>query len=296
MPIAKDIWRPLLLDAPIETILRSGTIDGHAHRWLPAEQLLCFLADPFGLVRDDRLHVFVEHYDYRTRHGTIECLLYDTAFALVERRRVLTEPWHLSYPFVFEAEGATWMLPEAHRSGGLTLYRAEDFPWRWVPAARLTLDHVAVDATPVFHQGLWWLFYASADRATDKTGALFVSCAERLTGPWRPHPGNPLRRDPAGSRPGGTPVMIDGRLVLPVQDCSRTYGGAIRPLWIDALTPDSFAAEAGTPIAAPAVLAPFDQGLHTLSAIGGRTLVDVKRTLLSPRSLAVLARRELRRR
>lgn len=295
MPLAKDIWRPLLVDAPIETILRNGTIEGYARRWLPFESYLCFLADPFGLARDDRLHVFVERYDYRTRRGTIECLLFDKQSTLIERRCVLDEPWHLSYPIVFEAEGATWMLPEAHRSGGLTLYRADDFPWRWTPAARIMLDHVPVDATPVFHDGLWWLFSASADRAADKTSALFAACAERLQGPWHPHPRNPVRRDPASSRPGGTPVTIDGRLVLPVQDCTRTYGGAVRPLWIDRLTPDSFAAEAGDPIVAPAAFAPFDRGLHTLSAMGDRTLVDVKRRLLSPRSLAVLARREPRR-
>ena len=296
MPFAKDIWRPLLVDAPIETILCEGTIAGHAQHWLPAEGFFRFLADPFGLIDDGRLHIFVEQYDYRTRHGIIECLLYDAALKLLGRRRVLQEPWHLSYPFVFKAEGAIWMLPEAHRSGALTLYRAEEFPWRWVPAARIALDHVAVDATPVFHDGLWWLFYASADRAVDKTSALFAAWAEKLEGPWRSHPGNPLRRDPANSRPGGTPVMVDGRLVLPVQDCSRTYGGAIRPLWIDTLTPERFAAEPGAPIFAPAAFLPFDQGLHTLSAVGDRTLVDVKQRLLSPRSLAVLARRELRRR
>ena len=109
----------------------------------------------------------------------------------------------------------------------------------------------------MFHDGLWWLFYASADRAADKTGALFAAWAERLTGPWHPHPGNPLRTDPTSSRPGGTPVVIDGRLMLPVQDCSDTYGGAIRPLWIDRLTPDGFSAEAGTAITAPAALTPF---------------------------------------
>ena len=45
-----------------------------------------------------------------------------------------------------------------------------------------------------------------------------------------------------------------------------------------------------------AAFVPFDRGLHTLSAVGARTLVDVKRRLLSPHSLAVLARRELERR
>jgi hypothetical protein len=90
--------------------------------------------------------------------------------------------------------------------------------------------------------------------------------------------------------------MIDRLPVLPMQDCSRTYGGAIRPLRVERLTPDTFEAEVGAPIRAPTSFAPFDAGLHTLSAMGNRALIDVKRRMLSPRSLAVLARRELRRR
>lgn len=295
MPLAKDIWRPLVVEAPIDAILRDGTIEGFAQHWLPPERFLRFLADPFGLDRGGRLHLFVEAYDYRTRHGTIECLLLDERHEVIERRPVVVEPWHLSYPYVFEAEGETWMLPEAHRSGALTLYRAVEFPWRWEVAARIALDHVAVDATPLFHDGLWWLLYAGADDSRAKTGALFAAWAERLTGPWHPHPGNPVRRDDAraSTRPGGTPTRIDGRLVLPVQDCSRTYGGAIRPLWVDRLDPEGFAAEAGPAIRAPASFAPFDAGLHTLSSVGEVTLVDVKRRLLTPRSLAILARREV---
>jgi hypothetical protein len=95
------------------------------------------------------------------------------------------------------------------------------------------------------------------------------------------------------TRPGGTPVEVDGVLILPVQDCRQTYGGAIRPLSIHRLDPERFEADAGAPIMAPADFAPFDVGLHTLSAMGDCTLVDVKQRLLSSRSLAVLAKREL---
>ncbi|WP_454883773.1 glucosamine inositolphosphorylceramide transferase family protein [Sphingomonas oryzagri] len=293
MPLAKDIWRPLIIEASIETVLRSGSVEGFVHRWLPIEGYLRFLADPFGLVRDGKRYIFVEHYDYRTRHGTIECLVITRDGTLVDRRPVLAEPWHLSYPFVIEADGETYMLPEAYRSGRITLYRAAEFPWRWEAAGSLSLDHIAIDATPVFHEGLWWLFYSVADGGErTKTGALFASWAERIEGPWVPHLRNPIRVGADGSRPGGTPIVVDGALILPVQDCSRTYGGAIRPLTIRRLTPDQFDAELGRPIAAPRGFAPFDGGLHTLSALGEVTLIDVKRQLLSPRSLAVLARRE----
>ncbi len=111
------------------------------------------MADPFGHWRDGRLHVFLETYDYRVRVGRLEVLTYDADFTLLEQRPVLSEPWHLSYPFVFEAEGETWMLPEANKSGGLTLYRAVAFPNRWEAAGRIELGQVPIDATPTVPRG-----------------------------------------------------------------------------------------------------------------------------------------------
>jgi len=294
MGLRKDIWRPAIVGAPVAEIVRRGTIEGLPLTWLPPMGSFRFLADPFGLWRDDRLHVFVEAYDYRVRIGTIEVLTYSRDLELVGRQQTLVEPWHLSYPLVLEAEGETWMLPEAHRSGGLTLYRAVEFPGRWEAAGRIALDHVPVDATPFFHDGLWWLFYSPATSAADKVGSLHIAFAERLAGPWRPHPGNPVRRDRASTRPGGNATLVDGRVMLPVQDCSHTYGGAIRPLFFDRLDTGRIKAEAGAPLPIPAVCAPYGEGMHTLAAVGEVSLIDVKRTELSPHGLSIELVRELR--
>lgn len=280
MPLRKDIWRIGAVRAPLQAILRAG-LEGHAIHWLADSPPLCFLADPFGLWRDGVLHVFAEAYDYRTRRGVIEVLSFDTALGLRERRQVVAEPWHLSYPYVFEHEGETYMLPEAFRSGHATVYRAVSFPHRWEPAHRIMLDHAPIDATPLFHDGLWWLFYTPATTRAAKVGALHVAYAPRLGGPWTPHPRNPVRLDPSSSRPGGTPIVVDGVPVLPMQDCRRTYGGAVRPLTIEKLTPAEFAARAGDVVAPP-----DGDGLHTLAAAGPITLLDVKRFHLSPASLA----------
>lgn len=291
MPLRKDIWRPAIARAPIGYILEHGLKDVELC-WLPAMGSFRFLADPFGLWRGDRLYIFVETYDYRVRIGAIEVLIYSKDLELLDRRPALAEPWHLSYPFVFEAEGSTWMLPEAHRSGRLTLYRATKFPTQWEVAHVISLDHVAVDATPFFHQGLWWIFYTSADREADKMSALHVSFAERLEGPWTAHRGNPVVRDMSGARPGGTPFSKGGEIILPTQDCSRTYGGAIRPLRIGMLTPDRFESELGPEIGIPPSAAPFREGLHTLSAAENVTLVDMKRTELSLHGLSIEVARE----
>lgn len=293
MPLLKDIWRVGVAAAPMQALLSPDALAAQAITWLPEDGSLRFLADPFGLWRDGMLHLFAEAYDYRDRKGVIDHLVLDAAFTVVERGRALQEPWHLSYPMLIEDGGETYMLPEAHRSGRLTLYRAAEFPRRWEPAATIALDQVPIDATPVFHEGLWWLFYTPATTRFAKVAALHLAYAESLFGPWTPHSGNPVRMDPASARPGGTPIVIDGSLVLPVQDCTRTYGGALRPLRIQVLTPDRFEATAGESIAAPAGFAPFDRGLHTMASAGGVTLIDAKRQHWSAASLALDARRQL---
>jgi hypothetical protein len=286
--LRRDIWRLGLVRAPIQAVVEAGALDGFAIDWLPEGPPLTFLADPFGIWRDGALNVFAEAYDYRTRRGTIVVQRYDAALQLLGRETVLSEPWHLSYPFVFEAEGETWMLPEAHRSGALSLYRARAFPHAWERVARFELDTPAVDATPFRWEGRWWLAYAPSSSRTTKQTHLHLAFADNLSGPWTPHPANPVRVDRASSRPGGTPFEgKDGGLILPVQDCSATYGGAIRPLRVLQLSPRTFHAEAGAAITPPAQAAPFLDGLHTLSGCGELTLVDVKRLDRSVGGLAI---------
>lgn len=291
----KDIWRPLIAMAPLEEIVRRRSLHGLDLRWLPSPGRLRYFADPFGYWREGRLHVFVEAFDYRDAVGVIDVLIYDAEYRLVEHLPALREPWHLSYPQVFDADGELWMLPEASASRGLTLYRAVDFPTRWEAAARIALDHVPVDATLFHDRGRWWIFYSSADRPRDILRTLHAAHAPRLTGPWTPHPMNPVRVDLAGARPGGTPVMVDGRLVLPVQDCARTYGGAVRLLEIDRLDTQDFTARDLGRLEAPGALEPFVDGLHTLSAAGPVTLIDVKRRQFSLEGLAMRPLRDLRR-
>ena len=293
--LRRDIWRLGLVHAPVQAVVAAGGLDDFQIDWVSPGAPLTFLADPFGIWRDGMLNLFAEAYDYRTRRGTIVVQRYDAALQFVDQQTVLSEPWHLSYPFVFEADGETWLLPEAHRSGTLSLYRAKAFPHAWEKVAAFRLDAPAVDATPFQWEGRWWLAYSPAGSRVAKQAHLHLTFADRLTGPWTPHPANPVRIDRASSRPGGAPFTdTDGGLVLPMQDCTATYGGAVRPLKLLELSPRSFRAEAGGAIAPPPQAAPFVDGLHTLSGCGALTLVDVKRVDRSLGGLAIDLGRGLR--
>lgn len=288
MPLKKDIWRIGAVRAPAAEILRSG-LEGREITWLCDMPPLTFLADPFGVWRDEKLYVFAEAYDYRDRHGVIEVLTFDAALRPLDRREVLREDWHLSYPFILEHKGETYMMPEGFRSGCVSLYRAAEFPYRWEFVRRITLDQAPIDATPVFHNGMWWMFYTPATTREAKVSALHVAYAAALDGFWTPHPKNPVQIDASCSRPGGTPIVSAGALIIPMQDCRHTYGGAMRPLRVTRLTTTEFEATPG-----PVLTAPNAQGFHTISGVGALTLIDTKQFHLSAASLALDVRHLLR--
>jgi hypothetical protein len=277
-----DLWRSAIVRRPALGVLREPVLPEPVLPeevvWLPPMPPRAFRADPFGLWRDGRLYVFAETFDYFERRGCIEVLVYDRDLTLIEPpRTVLRRPFHLSYPVVFEAEGEIWMLPEAFASGTLTLYRARHFPDAWEPVCDLPLDGPAIDATPVRHEGRWWLFYSPSQPKSARRSHLHLAWAPRLTGPWTLHPANPVRIDPASARPGGTVLRDEaGGLLLPVQDCRATYGHAIRALRIDRLDEAGFAATPGPALRPTGWMAPHTDGLHTLSAAGDVTLIDVK--------------------
>jgi len=296
MPRRCDLWRIGVVRAPIEAIARAGSLEGFAIDWLEEPGDFRFLADPFAIRRDGALHLFAESYDYRERQGRIVHRRIDETGHAGPADLALEEAWHQSYPQLVEDGGDVFMLPEASKGGGLTLYRATNFPRGWEPVARIVLDVVPVDATPFRHDHRWWLAYASGADKRAALSMLHLAYADRLDGPWTPHPANPVRVDRAGARPGGIPFLLDGLLVIPVQDNVGTYGAAIRLLEVNALTTTRFEARLGARIAPPASAGRYHEGLHTLSACVDVTLIDVKRVDRSGRGWLIDAKRLLTRR
>jgi hypothetical protein len=186
-----------------------------------------FYADPFPFVHDGKTWLFVEDFDHRTQKACISVVPFDARGPSGPAQPVLEEPWHLSYPFVFEQAGQVWMIPESSANRSVILYRADPFPHRWVREAVLLADIEASDATVVQHGGCFWMFAATRDGAGSWSDALSLFSAPDLRGPWTPHAGNPVMVDQASARPAGAMVVRDGTLWRPVQDCTAGYGTGI---------------------------------------------------------------------
>ena len=232
--------------------LLAGFCDTNALSNPPVEQLSpvyppadAFWADPFVWHRDGRHFVFFEEYPYATRRGRISVLeLDDEARPKGPAMPVIEEPYHLSYPFLFEYRGGLYMVPEKKAARRVDVYRCVEFPGRWEFVKTLMSGVRIVDATLFEHEGRWWMFCAVKLKwkglRYDET--LFAFHADNpLSSDWMPHPANPLVRDFSRGRPGGR-IQRDGagRLLRPSQDCVRRYGDGLNISEIILLTPNEY--------------------------------------------------------
>lgn len=271
-----DHWRCAIVHAPFSDIVTRNTLEGAGITWLPDHGKKHFFADPFGIWHDNFLYLFVESYDYHTAKGEIDVLVYDESFTLIEHKTVLKEPWHLSYPQVFRHEKNFYMLPEGYKSGRLSLYRAVDFPYKWERCHRFDFPIGAIDATPLYYKGRWWLFWTPPNPKAYRQSALHIALAEELTGAWCDM--GCVWVDRSGARPGGSPLVQGDTIILPVQDCSKTYGGGLQTLSITGLGRGKPHIEnkGGFPLP-KSIVGSHSDGMHTLSAAGKVTLVDFKK-------------------
>ncbi len=292
---ATDLWRVGIIDAPIARVLAEQNHAQLPIHWLPDLGSYRYIADPFGhRAADGTLTLFAEAYDYRTKHGEIQYFELDSEYQVRRSGRALRLPVHISYPHIIEDQGEIYMLPEAYRTGKLTLYRAGRFPDQWEVVCDL-LDSPAIDASVIRFQERWWMFYALPGENLRALNELHIAYADHLTGPWHLHPMNPVRTGRDASRMGGTPFIHDGQLHLPMQDCEHTYGGASVILRVDALSTTRIETSITHRLTSDAFSSAYPDGMHTLSACGDVTLIDVKRICHSPMRRVIDLERRARR-
>lgn len=203
-----------------------------------------------------------------------------------ERTPILEGNGPASYPYVFDVDGESWLIPESAARCRLDAYRLAGSE---TDLAELMLDGVAaVDPTIVEYAGRWWLF--CTDHRRGPNYALRIYWSEHPRGPWHAHANNPVKIDIAGARPGGTPFVRNGTLYRPAQDCTARYGHAIAIQRIDVLTPERFRESRVAKIDAAMLNRKGAIGVHTLSFGHDWVAVDaqfVRWSLRKPLHLAL---------
>ena len=189
-----------------------------------------FLADPFMIMKDSTWYLFFELFNTRTKQGDIACATSVNGFDWIYKKIVLDEPFHLSYPYVFEYEGEYYLIPESCNSYSIRLYKAIDFPTQW-SFCGILLSGRFFDSSIFYHNGLWWLF------TTDRNDVLRLFYADKLIGSFTEHPKSPLIiGNEHIARPGGRVITFESRILRFAQDDYLTYGNRLRAFEVTTLT------------------------------------------------------------
>ena len=235
-----------------------------------------FWADPFLFDHSGATYLFYEDFSHATNRGTI-------AVARLEGDRpiplgtALEADYHLSFPYVFAARGAIWMMPETCRAGRLEVYRAVEFPLRWERVATAFEGAPPVDCVLADIDGAWWLFAnRSGDSFGDYSSELHLF---RVDGPLlhriEPHPLNPVVFDSSTARGGGRVWRAGGRLYRASQDNSGDlYGGGLNVMEITRIDMEGYAERRVRHIAPD-----FQRGAigcHHMDFAGGQVVIDVR--------------------
>jgi len=261
-----DQWNVGVVDAPIGSFLGGAPPEV---RWFPTAGTGRLSADPFGLEVDGRAWVLYERLDFAEGRGYLVARPLDGTTPGPETT-ALRLPFHLSYPWILRHRGEVYCVPESWEANEVALYRATRFPEAWEKAATLIPGFAGIDSTLIEVDGRWWCF------ATDRAGAhdreLLLFHAPDLLGPWEPHRRNPVKVDVRSARCAGTPFRHEGRLYRPAQDYSRKLEGRITLNRVVELSTERFVEETVATI--DPFAGPWPHKVHTLCALGDRTLVD----------------------
>ncbi|MBI4775002.1 MAG: hypothetical protein HY788_12625 [Deltaproteobacteria bacterium] len=164
-----------------------------------------FFADPFVVTREGKTICYVEDFCYSRNKGCI------TAIELIDNKTynilgpVIQEPFHMSFPYLFEYDNHLYMIPETHETNSIRLYKCVNFPLHWEYQKTLMNNVNTSDSMLFAHKERWWLFTNVAIKnSNDYDSQLFAYYTDHpLSEEWTPHKNNPLIFNSNIARNGG---------------------------------------------------------------------------------------------
>ena len=190
-----------------------------------------FQADPFLFVKDDELFLFYElqHWD---DPGCIAMMKTIDLKTWSKPIIVLKEPFHLSFPFVFEDHGAIYMIPESQENDSIRLYRANDDLSSFT-FVRILLQqekkegiHFNYNDSHIFKKNGKYYLFTSYQKNWMYYQELYVS-DDLLHGDFVKHPKSPVCMSNEYGRNGGSLIKYHSHLLRVTQDCHADYGDNI---------------------------------------------------------------------
>ena len=174
------------------------------------------MADPFLLIYKDELFLFYEEKS-ELNNGIIKAYKTDDLKVWHDLGVILSEPFHLSFPFIFKFEDGIYLMPETSESRNLCLYHFTDFPYGCTLNRNLMSGDDYVDSHILKHDDIFYLF------TNNKNDELRLFYSIDLI-KWTLHPKSPIVKGRKFSRSGGSIIEVNDKQYRVAQDNTYAYG------------------------------------------------------------------------
>ena len=197
-------------------------------------------ADPLLFAHEGGRWLFCEAFDMATEKGAIAVIDLTDPKKPGAPQVVLKEDYHLSFPTVFDWNGAVWMIPETGTNHSLNLYRCKHFPDEWelvraFPTGDQELaDTILLDVQPEeltllcsqvkADNGLYTRYRRYALRADEQAEGGFTLTEDETFGLEN-------RNYDLGARNAGPIFNWAGQTVRPAQVSTRVDYGVYLQFW-----------------------------------------------------------------
>lgn len=268
-----DKWAVGLIELDYAAIIREQKLPSIT-TWLEAKTGE-YIADPFIYKYQDEYFLFYELFTYIKGDADIAvCRLIeqDGQWQMQGEKVILAEPFHQSYPYLFEYEGEIYCTPEQSEGNRVKLYKALDFPYQWQDCGSLIEDFPVVDPSIFKYQDKWWLLASKGSGEQDNS--LYLWTSDNPLSGWKRTQDQAIKTGLGQCRPAGTPFEVEGKLYRPIQAFKQRYGDGLLIGEIKHLSAQGFDEEIVFEISPDAA---YPHGLHHLSLSGTKAVVDGKR-------------------
>ncbi|MEH7076817.1 glucosamine inositolphosphorylceramide transferase family protein [Neobacillus drentensis] len=184
-------------------------------------------ADPILYKLNGKIYMFYEAYNKKKNSGEIGVATIINN-RIVDKQIVINEPFHMSYPFVFDIKNKIYMIPETSSNNRLLLYESVDFPNEW-KLSKVLMDNIELsDATTLKLQDKIYIFVSKLLCTSPYKDELLIYSLDNEFN-LIPHKRNPIITDNEFTRPAGRILEYNKKLIRVSQDCSNgEYGKAIK--------------------------------------------------------------------
>lgn len=135
-----------------------------------------WLADPFLFEKGGKVYVFYEAFDLIDRKGKIGYSIVEENGRKMPIHIVLEEPYHLSFPNVFEHDGDVYLMPETCDNDTVKLFKATSFPDEWQEDRILLSETYACDSI-IIQDSLDHQYLLANEMYRDQTpNGNYISC------------------------------------------------------------------------------------------------------------------------